>query len=264
VQRGGERIGIYFAETGASQRASMVVYDRTHSALSEIEPGAIRWQDVLRGADWFHTSGITLALGPGPADCTRAALAAARQAGAMVSLDLNYRRKLWTEAEAQRVMRPLMSQVHLLIANEEDLQSTLGVAIAQTDVTRGQLDTDAYRAAAERVVAEHGIQQVAITLRESISASENGWTALLYDGPSKTLHRGPRYVLRLVDRIGGGDSFAAGLIFAILDGQPPANALGFAIAASALKQTIPGDFNRVAAEEVRRLAAGDESGRVQR
>jgi 2-dehydro-3-deoxygluconokinase len=264
VDRGGERLGIYFAETGASQRASSVVYDRAHSALSEMEPGAIRWQEVLRGAAWFHTSGITPALGPGPADCTRAALAAAREAGALVSLDLNYRRKLWTEAEAQRVMRPLMGFVHLLIANEEDLQSTLGVAIPHADVTKGQLDIAAYQSAAERVVAEHGMKQVAITLRQSISASENGWSALLYDGPTKRLYRGQRYVLRLVDRIGGGDSFAAGLIFGLLDGQPPEHALRFAIAASALKQTIPGDFNRVSVEEVKRLAAGDESGRVQR
>jgi 2-dehydro-3-deoxygluconokinase len=264
VQRGGQRLGIYFAETGASQRASSVIYDRARSAVMGIEAEAIRWQEALHGAAWFHVSGITPALGPGPADCTRAALAAAREAGATVSLDLNYRRKLWTQAEAQRVMRPLIRYVQLLIANEEDLQSTLGLSIPHADVTTGQLDIDAYRRAAERVVVEHGVAQVAITLRESISASENGWSALLYDGPTKTFYRGPRYVLRLVDRIGGGDSFAAGLIFGILDGQSPEHALRFAIAASALKQTIPGDFNRVTVDEVKRLAAGDESGRVQR
>src|SRR5262249_40926131 len=159
VRRGGERLGMYFAETGASQRASAVVYDRAHSALSEIEPRDLRWQEILHGAAWFHTSGITPALGPGAADCTRAALAAAREAGVLVSVDLNYRGKLWTEADAQRVMRPLMGQVHLLIANEEDLQSTLGLSIPHADVTKGRLDIEAYRAAAERVVAEHGVKQ---------------------------------------------------------------------------------------------------------
>jgi 2-dehydro-3-deoxygluconokinase len=264
VQRGGERVGIYFAETGASQRASSVIYDRAHSALGEIEPKTIRWQEAVRGAAWFHTSGITPALGPGLADCTRAVLTAAREAGATVSLDLNYRRKLWAEADAQRVMRPLLQYVQLLIANEEDLQSALGLAIPHADVTKGQLNIDAYRATAERVVAEYGVAQVAITLRESISASDNGWSALLYDGATKRFYRGPRYVVRLVDRIGGGDSFAAGLIFATLDGRSPDHALRFAVAASALQQTIPGDFNRVNVEEVNRLAGGDESGRVQR
>jgi 2-dehydro-3-deoxygluconokinase len=264
IQRGGERVGIYFAETGASQRASLVVYDRAHSAVSELAAASIAWPEVLHGAAWFHTTGITPALGSGPAACTQAALAAARAAGATVSMDLNYRRKLWSEAEARRTMRPLMSHVHLVIANEEDLQSVLGVPVAQTDVTQSRLDIDAYRAAAARVVADYGIKQVAITLRESISASDNGWSALLYDGPSRTLHRGPRYVLRLVDRIGGGDSFAAGLIYALLEGRAPEAALRFAVAASALKHTIPGDFNRVSVAEVERLAAGDESGRVQR
>jgi 2-dehydro-3-deoxygluconokinase len=264
VERGGERVGIYFAETGASQRASLVVYDRARSAMSELEPAAVRWPAVLEGAAWFHTSGITPALGEKPAACTQAALQAAREAGARVSIDLNYRRALWSEADAQRTMRPLMKYVDLLIANEEDLQTVLGVSIARTDVTRARLEADAFGAAAERVAAEHGIARVAITLRESLSASENGWSAVLYDHSKRTLYRGPRYLLRLVDRIGGGDSFAAGLIFALLDGRSPEAALGFAVAASALKQTIPGDFNRVSVAEVERLAAGDESGRVRR
>jgi 2-dehydro-3-deoxygluconokinase len=264
VQRGGERIGVYFAETGASQRASLVVYDRAHSAMSELEPEAILWPEILRGAAWFHTTGITPALGHGPAGCTRAALVAAREAGATVSVDLNYRRTLWREAEAQRVMRPLMRFADLVVANEEDLQTVLGIAVPRADPTKGRLDFQAYGAAAERVVAEYGAKLVAITLRDSISASENGWSAILYEAATRTLHRGPRYVLRLVDRIGGGDSFAAGLIFAFLDGRPPEQALRFAVAASALKQTIPGDFNRVSVAEVQRLAAGDESGRVQR
>ena len=264
VQRGGDRVGIYFAETGASQRASVVIYDRAHSAMSELDPRAVPWREILDGSAWFHTTGITAALGANAAECTRAALSAAREAGATVSVDLNYRRKLWSEAEAQRVMRPLMPFVDLVIANEEDLQTVLGVAVAQVDVTKGRFDSDAYGVAAKSVVARYGVKRVAITLRESISASDNGWSALLYDAAAETLHRGPRHVVRLVDRIGGGDSFAAGLIYALLDGQSPDAALRFAIAASALKQTIPGDFNRVSVAEVERLAAGDESGRVQR
>jgi 2-dehydro-3-deoxygluconokinase len=264
VQRGGERVGVYFAETGASQRASVVVYDRAHSSVSELDANAIRWPEVLRGAAWFHTTGITPALGPGPAECVRAALGAARELGVPVSLDLNFRRKLWSEADAQRVMRPLVKSVQLVIANEEDLQTALGVPVERSDVSKGRLDLDAYRAAAERVVAEYGVKQVALTLRESLSASENGWSALLYDSSTRTLHRGPRYLLRLVDRIGGGDSFAAGLIFALLDGRTAESALRFALAASALKHTIPGDFNRCSLAEIERLASGDESGRVQR
>jgi len=260
IQRGGERMGVYFAETGASQRPSLVLYDRAHSAISTVE--SLPWPTLLGGAAWFHTTGITPALGPRVAECTRAGLIAAREAGATVSLDLNYRKKLWSESQAQAVMRPLLGHVQVLIANEEDLQTVLGISIAHTDVARGRLDVEAYRAAAVRVATEHGVEKVAITLRESLSASENGWSALLYDG--RTLHRSRRYVLRLVDRIGGGDSFAAGLIYALLDGRPAEAALAFAVAAGALKQSIPGDFNRVSVAEVDRLAAGDESGRVQR
>jgi 2-dehydro-3-deoxygluconokinase len=161
-------------------------------------------------------------------------------------------------------MRPLVRDIQLLLGNEEDLQTVLGVTIAKSDVTKAKLDVDAYGAAAARVVADYGVKQVAITLRESLSASENGWSALLYDAATKKLHRAPRFLLRLVDRIGGGDSFAAGLIFGLLDGRSPEQALRFAVAASALKQTIPGDFNRVSIAEIERLAAGDESGRVQR
>jgi 2-dehydro-3-deoxygluconokinase len=264
VQRGGSRMGIYFAEAGASQRPSTVVYDRAHSAICELDPNSLRWPELLRGAGWFHTSGITPALGPGPAECTRRALQAAHELGVTVSLDFNHRRTLWSESKAQEVMRPLARGVDLLIAGEEDLRTTLGLPIARGSFDPGQLDARACETAAERVIADYGVRQVAITLRESLSASDNGWSALLYDGPSKTLHRGPRYVIRLVDRIGGGDSFAAGLIFAQLDGRPLDQALRFAIAASALKHTIPGDFNRVSVAEVEQLAAGDEGGRVRR
>lgn len=264
VIRGGERLGIYFAETGASQRGSAVTYDRAHSAMAELAPGTVPWAEVMAGAAWFHCTGITPALGPAAAACTREALDAARAAGARVSLDLNFRRKLWTEAEARRVMRPLMPLVDVVIANEEDLQAVLGIEVAHADITGGVLDAGAYRPACERVAAEFGCTHVAVTLRESVSASDNGWSAVLFDAPAKTFLQGRRYTVRLVDRIGGGDSFAAGLIHGFVSGRDLASTLQFAVAASALKQTIPGDFNRVTVAEVERLVAGDASGRVQR
>ena len=264
VVRGGERLGIYFAETGASQRASTVVYDRAHSGISSLQPGAVPWDAVLDGAAWFHCTGITPALGPGPAACTAEALEAARRAGARVSVDLNYRAKLWSKADAQKTMRPLMQYVDVVVANEEDLQAVLGITVPRADVTAGSLDVEGYRAAAECVVREFGVRQVAVTLRESRSASENAWRAVLLDAETGTFHESQRYVVHLVDRIGGGDSFAAGLIFGLASGRGCAAALRFAVAASALKQTIPGDFNRVSAAEVDRLGAGDASGRVQR
>ena len=264
ILRGGERIGLYYAEVGASQRASTVIYDRAHSAISEMEPGSVRWADALAGAAWFHCTGITPALGPGPAACTREALEAAKAAGARVSLDLNYRRKLWTEQEAQRVMRPLMAYVDLVIANEEDIQSVLGLEVSGADVTRGELDLDAYRDVADRLTREFDVSQVAITLRESHSASRNGWSAVLYEADGQAFHRSQHYEIDIVDRIGGGDSFAAGLIYGLVTGRAADAALRFAVAASALKHTIPGDFNRVGVREVDQLAGGDASGRVQR
>jgi 2-dehydro-3-deoxygluconokinase len=264
VVRGGSRLGIYFAETGASQRPSTVVYDRAHSAISELTPGSIPWHDVFDGAVWFHTTGITPALSPSARECTREAIQAAKHAGVRVSVDLNYRKKLWSEREAQQAMRALMPMVDVVIANEEDLQAVLGIDVAHTDVTRGTLDVAAYRAAAERVVSEFGVAQVAVTLRESLSASENAWSAVLFDAPAKAFHQSQRYTVRLVDRIGGGDSFAAGLIYGLVSGRDAETSLRFAVAASALKQTIPGDFNHVSVQEVERLVAGDASGRVQR
>jgi 2-dehydro-3-deoxygluconokinase len=264
VLRGGERIGIYFAEAGASQRPATVVYDRAHASISEAGPGTFAWPSILTATDWFHVTGITPALGPSVAACTREALEAARAAGARVSIDLNYRRKLWTEARAREVMRPLAAMADVLIANEEDLQSSLGLAVAGANVKGGALDVGGYRRAAEQVAAEFGVKHVAITLRESHSATRNGWTAVLYDGAARVFYEGPRYDLTLVDRIGGGDSFAAGLIYGMVSGRTPEASLRFAVAASALKQTIPGDYNRVSAAEVDLLAGGDASGRVQR
>ena len=264
IVRSGSRIGIYYAETGASQRASQVIYDRANSSIAEMKAGAVDWKAAFSGADWYHVTGITPALGPNGVVSTRQSINAARAAGARISVDLNYRKKLWTESQAQQVMGPLMRDVDVVIANEEDLQSVLGVQVPGTDVTSGQLDVSGYRQAAERVTGHFGPKMVAITLRESVSASDNGWSAVLWDAGTGTMHQSQRYDVRLVDRIGGGDSFAAGLIYGLITGRAPDAALRFAVAASALKQTIPADFNRVTVEEVDRLAAGDASGRVQR
>jgi 2-dehydro-3-deoxygluconokinase len=264
VIRAGSRVGIYFAETGVSQRASSIIYDRAGSSISEMPGEAVPWDAVMAGAAWFHVTGITPALGGRAAAATRTAISAASRAGARVSVDLNYRKKLWSAAQAQATMRPLMSDVDVVIANEEDLQSALGVQVGGADVTGGALDIAAYRQAAERVAREFGPSVVAVTLRESQSASDNGWSAVLWDESTRVFHQSQRYTVRIVDRIGGGDSFAAGLIYAMLQNRPLDAALRFAVAASALKQTIPGDFNRVSVPEVDALAAGDASGRVQR
>ena len=264
IVRSGDRVGIYFAETGASQRASTIIYDRAGSSVSAMAADAVAWADVMAGAAWFHVTGITPALGERAAAATCAAVAAAKRAGARVSVDLNYRKKLWTSAQAQTVMRPMMRSVDVVIANEEDLQAVLGVAVEGVDPQSGALDPAAYRDAAARVSREFGPPLVAVTLRESVSASDNGWSAVLWDHERETMHRSQRYGVRLVDRIGGGDSVAAGLIYAVATGRPLDAALRFAVAASALKQTIPGDFNRVSVAEVDAPAAGDASGRVRR
>ena len=245
IVRSGDRVGIYFAETGASQRASTVLYDRANSAISLMPPDAVKWDEEMKGAAWFHVTGITPALGERGTQSTARALAAAKKAGARVSVDLNFRKKLWSEAKAQEVMGPLMRHVDLVIANEEDLQSVLGVHVPGTDVTTGQLNLQGFREAAERVTRDFGPTQVAITLRESVSASDNGWSAVFWDSTKSTMHQSQRYNVRLVDRIGGGDSFAAGLIYGLVTGRTPEDSLRFAVAASALKQTIPGDFSRV-------------------
>lgn len=264
IVRGGERLGIYFAEAGASQRASNVIYDRAHSAISDIEPDSIDWRAALEGAAWFHVTGITPALGPRAAEATKQAIETAKANGVRVSVDLNFRKKLWSEKQAQAVMRPLMRSVDVVIANEEDIQSVLGLEVPHTDVTAGQLNREGYRHVAAQVSSEFGPPFVAITLRESVSASDNGWSAVLWHAASREFLESQRYDVRLVDRIGGGDSFAAGLIYGLVTGRTPEAALRFAVAASALKQTIPGDFNRVTVAEVDRLVGGDASGRVQR
>lgn len=265
VARGGERLGIYFLETGASQRASKVIYDRAGAAVTTLTPDEIDWAAVFDGARWFHWTGITPALGEGPQRALRAALEAARAAGVTVSCDLNYRQKLWTTAEAQAVMRPLMEFVDVCIANEEDAERSLGLEAGATDVEGAELDEAGYRRLCRALRQEFGFETVAVTLRESFSASMNGWSAMLHDGrDGAEPYRSRRYEVTLVDRVGGGDSFAAGLIYGLLTKADTRDALEFAVAASCLKQTIPGDVNLVSVDEVEKLAAGSGSGRVER
>ncbi|MBL8144051.1 MAG: sugar kinase [Acidobacteria bacterium] len=264
ILRGGERVGIYFAEAGASQRASTVIYDRAHASIADCGPGMVDWASVLDGASWFHTTGITPALGAATTGAAAEAIACAKAKGVGVSIDLNFRKKLWSTTQAQAAMRPMVQGIDLVIANEEDIQAVLGIEVAHTDVTAGVLDVASYRAVAERVCREFAVKRVAITLRESHSASDNGWSAVLFDAATGDFFHSQHYDVRLVDRIGGGDSFAAGMIYGLVSGRAPEQALRFAVAASALKQTIPGDFNRVSVSEVDTLAKGDGSGRVQR
>ena len=247
--RGGSRLGLYFVEGGADVRPLRVVYDRAGSSFAEIEPEHVHWDALLRGAEWFHVSGITPALGEGPLRSVHAALNAARAASVPVSLDLNYRPALWVGRDPKPILQPIAKRAQLLVANPGAIEIMLGITTAGTAPEA----PDALRATAEAVHAEYGCQRVAITQRETLSASEHGWQAFLWDAADGALHAGGRHQVQVVDRVGGGDSFAAGLLHALLEGRPPADAVRFATAASALKLTIPGDFNRVTADEVERL-----------
>jgi len=262
VVRGGDRMGIYFLEHGASVRPSKVTYDRAHTAISEASLDDFDWATIFSGATWFHTTGITPALSPQTAAVTLQAAKAAKAAGLTVSCDLNYRGKLWTREEAKNVMTELVQFTDVIIANEEDCADVFGIRAATTDVHKGELDVDHYKEVAQEVMKISKAKMVAITLRESLSASDNNWAAMLYDGKDFFLSK--KYTLHIVDRVGGGDSFGAGLIHSLVAGMQPADALEFAVAASALKHTIAGDFNLVTEAEVLSVAGGNISGRVQR
>jgi len=262
IARGGSRLGIYFLETGAAQRPSKVIYDRAHSAIAEADPGDFNWEEIFAGASWFHFTGITPALSANTKAIVLEACRKAKEMGLTVSADLNYRQKLWTPQEANAAMSRLMPYVDVCIGNEEDAEKVFGIKAAHTDVRKGEIHHAAYEEVARQLQERFGFKYVAITLRESLSASDNGWSAMLYDGQASYFSR--RYPIHLVDRVGGGDSFAAGLIYGLLTGLEPQAALEFAVAASALKQTIPGDFNLVSKKEVETLMKGDASGRVQR
>ncbi len=262
IVRKGTRLGIYFLEHGSGPRPSKVVYDRAGSSFSGIEPSDLDWERILEGAEWFHWTGITPALGQNVTATLLAGLEAARSMGVRVSVDLNYRSRLWSTDEAERVMTGLMPFVDLLIANEEDPTSVFGIEIAGTDVESGDLDVSGYERAAGELKERFGLDRVAITLRESISASENNWSACLLDGDD--FHISPVYHVPIIDRVGAGDAFAAGLIHGILTGMEAPDALNFGVAASCLKHSICGDFNLVDTAEVERLAGGSTSGRVVR
>ena len=264
IARGSGRIGIYFMETGANQRASIVVYDRSHSAIALAKPGTLDWKKIFAGATWFHITGITPAISQSAAELSMEAVQAARQAGLTVSCDFNYRGKLWKYGKtAPEVMCELVKFVDIGIANEEDCQKSLGIK-ADVLVEKGQLDTAQYRALTEKVLkAFPNLKTIAITLRESRSADVNGWSACLNDRHQFILSR--KYeITDIVDRVGGGDAFAAGLIYGLASGKSPELALNFAVAASCLKHSIPGDFNRVTLDDAEKLAGGEASGRVQR
>ena len=262
IARGGNRIGIYYAETGVSMRPSKVIYDRAGSSISEAKPADFDFDAIMEGADWFHWSGITPAISDSAAELTRLACEAAKRHGVTVSVDLNFRKKLWTSEKAQQVMRPLMQYVDVCIGNEEDAQLCLGFK-PDADVEGGNTDADGYKGIFEQMRREFGFTYVVSTLRESLSASHNGWEAMVFDG--NEFYVSKRYdILPIVDRVGGGDSFSGGLIHGLLTKQSMGEALEFAVAASALKHTINGDFNMVSAEEVEALAGGNANGRIQR
>ena len=262
IVRGGDRVGLYYAETGASMRPSKVIYDRANSAIAEADPSDFNFDEIMEGADWFHWSGITPAISDKAAELTRLACEAAKRHHVTVSVDLNFRKKLWTSEKAIAVMRPLMKYVDVCIGNEEDAQLCLGFK-PDADVEGGKTDAEGYYGIFKGMMKEFGFKYVVSTLRESFSATHNGWKALIYDG--KEFYQSKHYDINpIIDRAGGGDSFSGGLIHGMLTYKDQAKALEFAVAASALKHTIPGDFNVVSTSEVESLAGGNANGRVQR
>jgi 2-dehydro-3-deoxygluconokinase len=262
INRGGDRLGIYFLEHGASIRPSKVTYDRTGSSISQVQKSMFKWKEIFSGKDWFHITGITPALSKSCAEVSLEAVQAAKSNNLMVSCDLNYRKKLWIRDEAKETMSKLVQYVDVIIANEEDAADVFGIEAESTDVISGKLSVDHYKSVAEQLLAVGSAQIVAITLRESVSASDNGWSAIIFDG--KDFYQSKKYKIHLVDRVGGGDSFSAGLIHGLVQGWDKQKSLEFAVAASGMEQTIPGDMNLVTVSEVLDIAGGDTSGRVQR
>ena len=264
IVRGGDRVGIYFNEKGASQRPSVCVYDRAHSAIADAQPGDFDWEKIFEGVDWFHFTGITPALGPNVVDICREACKAAKAHGVKISCDLNYRGKLWTREEARAAMTDLCQYVDVCISNEEDAKDVFGIEAEATDIYAGEINREGYKSVAKQLADKFGFEKVAITLRESKSAFDNDWSAMLYDVASGEYCFSKLYHLHIIDRIGGGDSFGGGLIYSLLTGKSTQEAVEFAVAASALKHSIESDFNHVTVAEVEKLAGGDGSGRVQR
>jgi 2-dehydro-3-deoxygluconokinase len=264
IARGGSRVGIYFLEKGASQRPSKVIYDRAGSSIATADAKDFDWEAILSDADWFHFTGITPALGPGVARICEEALACAKRRNIVTSCDLNYRKNLWSREEASRTMEKLMEYVDICIANEEDAADVFGIHAKRSDVTAGKIDRDGYTDVARTLAKRFGFKRVAITLRESLSANDNIWSAMLHVAETEESCFSKKYPVHIVDRVGGGDSFGAGLIYASLMDYAPQEAIEFAAAASCLKHSIEGDFNLTSVDEVLKLAGGDGSGRVQR
>lgn len=262
IARGGDRVGIYYLEKGASQRPSKVIYDRAGSSIAQATTADFDWDKIFDGADWFHFTGITPALGDNVAEICLEACKAAKERGITVSCDLNYRKKLWTREKAGKVMGELMPYINVCIANEEDAGDVFGIKAENTDVTSGKVNHEGYKSVAKQIADRFGCEKVAITLRSSITANDNNWAAMLYDGNDYYFSR--TYPIHIVDRVGGGDSFGGGLIYACLSEMDPQSTINFAVAASCLKHTIEGDFNQVSVAEVMQLAGGDGSGRVVR
>lgn len=265
IQFGGERMGIYFLETGAVSRASKVVYDRAYSSFSDVKPGQFNWDEIFEGVTWFHWTGITPAVSQGAADACLEAIKAANKKGITVSVDLNYRKNLWNYGKtAGDVMPELVAGCDVVLGNEEDAAMVLGIRPEGVDVTGGHVEAEAYRSVSQQIMKKFPrVKKVITTLRGSINANHNSWSGVLYDG--KNLFTAPTYqITHIVDRVGGGDSFMGGLIYGLLTYKDDEKALQFATAASCLKHTVFGDFNQVSVEEVEKLMSGDASGRVSR
>lgn len=264
VVYGGERLGTYYLEKGASQRPSKVIYDRAYSAISRAEKGDFDWDKIFEGADWFHWTGINPALSDELGTICEKACKAAKEKGLTISCDLNYRGKLWSSEKAQSVMKPLMQYVDVLIANEEDSEKVLGLKYEGTDVESAELNRAGYVWTAEQINKLYGCKKIATTLRKSYSASRNGWSAMLYDGEDNKAYFSKEYDIQIIDRVGGGDSFAGGLIYALTQKMKSQEAIDFAVAASCLKHTMEGDYNRTTVADVKNLLKSGGNGRVQR
>lgn len=262
IVRGGDRVGIYYCEKGASQRPSKVVYDRAGSAIATAKETDFDWEKIFMNADWFHFTGITPALSDETAKITLEAVKAAKKKGIPVSCDLNFRKKLWTKEKANAVMSEICPYVDVLIANEEDAKDVFGIEAENTDIESGNLNVEGYISVAKQLTDRFGCKAVAVTLRESRSASDNDWSGMLYAGGRAYFSK--KYAVHIVDRVGGGDSFGAGLIYGFGTNLSPQESIEFAVAASCLKHSVEGDYNLVSKEEVLALAKGNASGRVQR
>lgn len=260
----GDRLGIFFAEKGASQRPSKVIYDRKNSAIASADPSLFDWEKIFDGADWFHITGITPALSDSLAKISVDAVKAAKKDGLTVSCDINYRSKLWSAQKARPIMTEIMKYVDVCIGNEEDAEIVFGIKAGTTDVTKGQLDTDGYKKSLQTIAETFGCKIVAYSQRKSYSASDNGWSGIIYDDEKKQVYTSAQYDIRITDRIGGGDAFASGLIYALHNNISPENAIETAAAAGCLDQTLEGDFCLFGINEVFDLANGDSSGRVKR